>query len=242
MSALHLCSSLMTLTRYIFVLFAALGAIFFIVILCFIPETLRSLVGNGSGYANPTPMQWIQHRHTLCQSRTESTIIPEKNSARSRFTMPDFTQPLRSLGQLDYLLLFTYLGLHFGVFITQMTVASIFLQVDYGLDDLQTGLTFISRDIGAIIGSITHGRILDRQYAHYLRKYQATDEEKKMDPKLARLAADFPIYRARCGHVWIDALLLQTSSIAFAWCLQYNVHIAALLILQCICTCELIMC
>ncbi|ORZ03823.1 major facilitator superfamily domain-containing protein [Syncephalastrum racemosum] len=225
--------------RYIFVMFALLGATFFIIIFCFIPETLRSLVGNGSGYANPTLMQWIQRRRTLCQLKTESATTPVNGnrSTRSRFTMPDFTQPLRSLGQLDFFVLFTYLGLHFGVFITQMTVASIFLQVDYGLNDLQIGLTFISRDVGAIVGSLVHGRILDRQYAHYLCKYQANlDEEKKMDIKSSRLAPDFPIYRARCGHIWIDALLLQTSSVAFAWCLQYNVHIAALLILQCIFT------
>ena len=69
--------------------------LFDVVSICvFVPETLRSLVGNGSArYANPTPQQWIRKRFS---KKPTTSITPLTESRRDQ---------LARLSQIPYMLL-----------------------------------------------------------------------------------------------------------------------------------------
>lgn len=45
-----------------------------------LPETLRKLVGNGSGYANPTPLQYWRHRKRV-QKDAEKNVLEDKSNS-----------------------------------------------------------------------------------------------------------------------------------------------------------------
>ncbi|KAG2174712.1 hypothetical protein INT43_005770 [Umbelopsis isabellina] len=68
--------------RWIFWLLLILAGLIFIMVLFFLPESLRSLVGDGSGYANPTPQQWWKRR-VLKKRTTEN--LKSHSKERSRF-------------------------------------------------------------------------------------------------------------------------------------------------------------
>ncbi|KAI8071394.1 major facilitator superfamily domain-containing protein [Gongronella butleri] len=64
------------------------GTVLFALFFC-LPETLRSLVQDGSGYANPTPWQWLQHRrrvrsHAQKQEKQDVQDIEEQEKMEER--------------------------------------------------------------------------------------------------------------------------------------------------------------
>lgn len=88
--------------RWIFWILFMIGSLSFIVVGLFLPETLRSLVGNGSGYANPTPFQWWNAYHHNknqphedvddCSTIAHPTTTP--TTTKSRFLQaPKVAQP-----------------------------------------------------------------------------------------------------------------------------------------------------
>ncbi|KAG1061294.1 hypothetical protein G6F42_027716 [Rhizopus arrhizus] len=77
--------------RWIFWILLMVGAAFFVAIFFLLPETLRSLVGNGSGYANPTPIQWWRRRQA--QKKHQEQPYTDDDSS----TIHDIKKPNRFL-------------------------------------------------------------------------------------------------------------------------------------------------
>ncbi|ORZ00926.1 hypothetical protein BCR43DRAFT_502566 [Syncephalastrum racemosum] len=79
---------------------------------------------------------------------------------------------------------------------------STLFQVIYGLNEIQTGLAILSRQVGAILGVLVHSRILDRQYSRVLRQYnervQKTHGQNNSESLMKReanyIAPDFPYF------------------------------------------------
>ncbi|KAI8987470.1 major facilitator superfamily domain-containing protein [Mycotypha africana] len=69
--------------RWIFWILLIIGAAFFTAILFLLPETLRSLVGNGGGYANPTPSQWLRRKRRAQKEK----VIDEKHQQQQQQEM-----------------------------------------------------------------------------------------------------------------------------------------------------------
>ncbi|ORZ03336.1 major facilitator superfamily domain-containing protein [Syncephalastrum racemosum] len=218
--------------RWIFWWLAMLGLAAFLVIFFFLPETLRSLVGDGSGYANPTPHQWIQRK---ISERAGRPVQPH-TANQNRFTqMPNMLAPFRFLLERDVLVALTYFGLHFSIQFAFMTSAANLFQTLYGLDDLQIGLTYMSKGVGHIAGSLTIGRILDHNYNVVLKSYErknATLRTFQDARKSAKIAKDFPIYHARLRSLWISVGVCQIVTIVYGWCFHVRAHISIILLLQ----------
>lgn len=68
--------------RWIFWFLSVISCPLWMLQLFFLPETLRKLVGNGSGYANPTPMQYWKRKRMEDNARDEEiTMTGDPNSA-----------------------------------------------------------------------------------------------------------------------------------------------------------------
>ncbi|KAF7727464.1 hypothetical protein EC973_007533 [Apophysomyces ossiformis] len=173
----------------------------------FVPETLRSLVGNGSGYANPSLYQWWTRRGTV-----------EENVATCRpLKLSDFTAPFRLLLEPDVLVSLIFNGLHYSTIIFYSVMNSHLFATQYGLSTLQIGLTQLSSAIGSISMLLVHGKLLDRDY-QLMKKKNLPD-------------AEFPIHWARLRSVWVLALLVQIILVVYGWCAQIHVPLPVLLTL-----------
>lgn len=215
--------------RWIFWILLILGATLFLITFLFLPETLRSLVGNGSGYANPTPFQWFK-RHV---KKRQGIPQPPSSSSWRRFTaLPNFLEPAKYLFEADVFAMLLYLALHYAVFYAYLvSMPALFAEL-YGLNQLQVGLCYLVQGFGSVLGSLVGGRLLDRDYTVLARKRGFSEK------KQGKLPLDFPIYWARLRTVWIHSGVVQIITIIYGWILSINAHMAAPLVLQFFCKCR----
>lgn len=193
-----------------------------LLLFCFLPETLRALVGNGSGYANPTPSEWLRRRATPKADRVKSAPM-------SRFlAIPNPFTPFMYILEKDVFCLLLYNSLqYFGFYAVLTSMTSLFSEL-YGLNDLQIGLCYIANGFGCICGSLTTGRLLNWEFQRVVKKLA-------IDPKKARrgsLDPNFPIERTRMHYTWIWGLIYNVFLIVYGWALHYKAPLPVVLIFQ----------
>ncbi|KAI9246069.1 major facilitator superfamily domain-containing protein [Phascolomyces articulosus] len=208
--------------RWVFWVLLIVGVIGFVAVLFFLPETLRSLVGNGSGYANPTPQQWLKRR------LTKGPKPPKTDMSRFR-RIPNILEPFLFLRHPDVIFTMIINGCYSAILYTYMTTTPSHFTTIYGLDQLQVGLCYLPYGFGCMVGSTLGGRILNRDFRIIARKQGMTPEQVK---KSGKLASDFPIYLARLRSAWIPLTLGQLVTIVYGWTLHAEAHLAVPLILQ----------
>ncbi|KAI8148733.1 major facilitator superfamily domain-containing protein [Fennellomyces sp. T-0311] len=209
--------------RWIFWLLLIIGGVLFVAVLLFLPETLRSLVGNGSGYANPTPIQWLKRK--LDKSNQELSTV---DRSRKLLKFPNPVRPMLYLLQPDVFVALLFNALHYAVYYCYLTSTPSLFASLYQLNELQVGLCFLVPGLGCVIGSLCEGRILDHDFRVIMRKGGISDSQKNS----GKLALDFPIFKARLRTAWIHAMLIQVVTIIYGWCLYIDVHLAVPLVLQ----------
>ncbi|KAI8142214.1 major facilitator superfamily domain-containing protein [Fennellomyces sp. T-0311] len=210
--------------RWVFWLLLIIGAVGLLAVIFLLPETLRSIVGNGSGYANPTPTQWLKKR----LSKENPSTLPRAGKSRFR-TIPNFLEPFLFLRHPDVILTMIINGFHSAVLFTYMTTTPTYFYKIYGLNELQVGLCYLPYGLGSIIGSTLGGRILNHDFKVVARKQGIPPEQVKSSGKLS---LDFPIYIARLRTSWILPVIGQALTISYGWVLYSETHLAVPLILQ----------
>ena len=202
--------------RAIFWFLTIYSGVFLILLVLLLPETLRSLVGNGSiparGLAE-SPIAYVQRRRQ--QKLSPESIQAEQESGPARKTKPqiDFLGPLRILFGRQAICIILFLSIYYTVW--QMTVAamSTLFEQMYNLTQIQTGLTYIANGVGCILGTLTTGKFLDFDY-------------RQIKAKHAGSADNFPIERARLRTMWLWAGLQCASVLVFGWTIDKHVHIS----------------
>jgi hypothetical protein len=170
-------------------------------------ETLRSLVGNGTGYANPTPTQWLYRR------LKGSDEVDTADTKRFR-QFPNILKPFTYAFQPDVGLCLIYNGMSYSVFYAMLAAYSRLLETTYNLNELHAGLCYIPTGIGCITGSLLEGKILDRDF-------RIVSEQHGYDSKVLKrgnLDLDFPIYKARLRTILIPHFVFdgKTRQLMFA--------------------------
>lgn len=217
--------------RSIFLFLTIYGAVFLAALIVLLPETLRSVVGNGGGrpadfmakfplrtYQNLTKIPW-----NPCAVRHPP---PEKQI--------DVTGPLRILSSKLAAPIIVFLAIYYAVWQMSITALSSLFTDRYGLSETQVGLTFIANGVGSMVGTLITGWILDVDY----RRVKASHEA-KAHHKDAELGTDqaqsqeidrekFSLERARLRLVPAFSIAQCISIIAFGWSVHYapRVHIA----------------
>ncbi|KAI9476209.1 MAG: major facilitator superfamily domain-containing protein [Benjaminiella poitrasii] len=207
--------------RWIFWILLVIGGLSFTFVGLFVPETLRSLVGNGSGYANPTPFQWIARR----RGRLDEVKIAEIKNRTSTLHRPlNFLAPFIFLTEPDVLTMLLFSGALFTSYYSFLTSTTKQFSVHYNLTELQIGLCFLCQGVGTILGSFVKGKLLDRDFKKLTRKMQ------EMHPDEPDLEISY--YHARLKTCWVSLIFADTAPIAYGWAMQYNAPLAVALVLQ----------
>ncbi|KAK4220308.1 major facilitator superfamily domain-containing protein [Rhypophila decipiens] len=170
-----------------------LGTTALLLILLFLPETLRRIAGNGT-----IPLEGIYRpvfysnfkRHWKYGDDTVKEAPP-------RITPSTIFSPFRFLFEKDVFVTLFFGAIVYTVWsmITSSTTA--LFQPRYGLGDLQVGLIFLPNGVGCVSGSYLTGKLLDRDYRIVEAAYRAShglSSEVALDRKKL---ADFPVSRAR---------------------------------------------
>ncbi|SCU86380.1 LAME_0D05886g1_1 [Lachancea meyersii CBS 8951] len=207
-----------------------------------LPETKRTIVGNGSItprliwsrapiFALPA---WRKKLH-LDNPDYETLVPAEKLNLLTPLTL--FLRP-----EIALLLLVT--GLQFSLWVTHLTAMASLLEKDYHLSVAKVGLCYLPSGICTLISVASAGRILNWNYKRRFSRHQVFlrntraklleehgHDDKKVDKILAEdIAYAFNIFSARLEIIFAPLLLSGTGFIVFGWCLGAHQHLAVVLV------------
>lgn len=194
--------------RSIFWSIVIMVAVGLLCIALFLPETLRSVAGNGS---KPVP----RHLRAIIPVIGRKASLEAFNGelrAKPRYSVNPFvlfTYP-------DVIVLLTFTGIVYAVYYTvTATISSSFARFYPELSETALGLCYLPVGAGMIIGSVITGKLLDREFARI--KGKAGDK--------------FTIEYARLRIMPFYLTLFVISVVGWGWAIQTRAHLAVPLVL-----------
>ncbi|CUS23977.1 LAQU0S13e00540g1_1 [Lachancea quebecensis] len=207
-----------------------------------LPETKRSVVGNGSItppaiWSKAPVLALPQVRKRLHLDNPDYETLAPKEGLNLLAPLSVFRSP-----EIALLLLVT--GLQFSLWVCHLTALSSLLQKDYNLKVAQVGLSYLPSGICTLISVVGAGRILNWNYKRRLSKHELfieeatqrlmaeNDNDEKLVDKI--LSTDvsyvFNIFRARLEIMFIPLLLSGGGFVGFGWCLDAHTPLVAVLV------------
>lgn len=201
--------------RAIFWFLTIYAGSFLVILVVVLPETVRSMVGNGSlpakGVSNSL-MAYIQRRR---HPQTEPPTLQRSVSVLSvgKKLSVDFLGPLKIIFSIEVTFLIIFLAIYYTVWQMTVAVMSTLFSTTYGLSEIHIGLTYIANGVACVAGTLTTGKFLDFEYKKFKKSFESNAE-------------DFPLERARLRTLWLWAGIHIASVLVFGWTLQHHVNIA----------------
>lgn len=125
--------------RSIFWALVIMSGISLMSILFFLPETLRTVAGNGSVRLNGHSKPFIYY--LIGQNGTQAGAIPDKN--KSKVSFQTILAPLAFLTEKDVFITLFFGSIVYTVWSMITSSTSALFQARYGLSTLKIGLTFL---------------------------------------------------------------------------------------------------
>lgn len=217
--------------RSIFWFLAILSAACLALILFFLPETLRSIVGNGAASQPRFPKGSLVHVAGKQSQALFTMTVPEL--PRVRDSKRSTANPFRLLVYPDIALTLTYTGIVYAVNYTITSTISSAYTVAYPyLSETLLGICYLSTGLGMILGSTITGKLLDRDYARIKLKAcsAASVEGGQEAPSGENTDVLIEYARLRMSPLLLAGFV--ASVVGWGWCIQSRTSIAGPLILQ----------
>lgn len=216
--------------RSVFWFLMIYAAVFLLILIFLLPETLRSIVANGSVLSsNPMTRFPLQTYQKLSKVETDPDTPPPQLAAKKNV---DIFGPFRILISKQAAPIILFLAIYYAVWQMSITAMSSLFKDRYGLTEIQIGLTFIANGVGSIIGTLITGKILNIDYgrvkASFETRVSADVEEESALSRSKSNREDFPLEKARLRLVPVFSVLQCLSLLLFGWTIQFphRVHIA----------------
>jgi multidrug resistance protein len=203
--------------RSIFWFLTIFAAVELALLIAFLPETHRKVVGNGSALPPRlyrTLLQCFGSRY----KQPSQTLVPlqEQESAKhskkstARIAVGRLISPLTLLRDIEFCLLIFCGGILFAGIFAMVTAAPSMYASIYGLDDLQVGLMYLPMTGGSVIAVAIIGPLMNWNYRrHAQRLGLSVDKDKEVD------LVTLPIERQRL-EIAIIPLILGIG-VLFSW-------------------------
>ncbi|KAI1118731.1 major facilitator superfamily domain-containing protein [Nemania sp. NC0429] len=212
--------------RSVFWFLTIYSGVFLVALVLTLPETLRSIVGNGG--ASPSSPA-ARYPLNLYQKLTKIKFTQQAQPVQApKEAKIDVVGPIRILFSKQAISLILFLAIYYAVWQMSITAMAVLLEQRYGLSETQIGLTFIANGVGSIIGTLITGKILDIDYRRTRAKHEATLSGSGSEGGSDRSHDDdnFPLETARLRLLPVLAFIQCASVITFGWTIQYRVHVA----------------
>lgn len=208
------------------------------------PETRRSIVGNGA-----VPARGIWRTWWDCVSRGETArrirrCLPSKageeeadpsrqhgvnpgKTGRGKAVMPNPLPSIRIVFHPDTFLALWLAGTPYALWFCVQTSTTPIFALSYGFNRLYVGLCFLAGGAGVIIGGFIAGRLMDANYRHVAQASGFPVDRVRGDD-----VGQFPIERARSrGSVRI-LLVSLCVVVGYGWVVEKRLHPAVPLVMQ----------
>ncbi|KAL2272419.1 hypothetical protein FJTKL_06586 [Diaporthe vaccinii] len=197
--------------RSIFIFLTILSSLVIIMLLIYLPETLRRIAGNGtlrlSGIYQPF-IRRLMKEPDYMEDPGEKPEVP-------KVTFKTFTAPVKLLAEKDIIALLVSGGMVYTIW--SMVVASTtgIFQDRFGLNELMLGLAFLPNGAGTIVGSSIAGKLMTREFVRYEERFLETHPGALAPSKSRKaFAPDFPIEHARLRYMpWITLIFVGSTAI-----------------------------
>ncbi|KAI2794130.1 hypothetical protein POX_a00720 [Penicillium oxalicum] len=214
--------------RSIFWFLAILSTVSLLTILFFLPETLRSIAGNGTGPLHGIHKPWIYFITGQRLGKEGATAIPD--GPRKKITMKTVVAPLGFLSEKDVFVTLFYGAIVYSVWSMVTSSTSYLFESTYGLNTLQVGLTFLGNGFGCMSGSYTIGYLMDFNHRRTEHEYCIRNNLPLETRITTKTHPDFPIEYARMRNTWWITALFTICTSVYGFSLR--THVAVPVILQ----------
>ncbi|KAI1608582.1 putative MFS multidrug transporter [Exophiala viscosa] len=198
--------------KSVFWFLAIHGAACLLLILLILPETLRSIAGNGSLQAKGIAKSILgtYQRKRYLQTKAE---LPDSEDRSHKARAIDFFGPIKILFHLKTFSAIMLVGIHYTVWQMVLTALSTLVSDRYHVTETQIGLIFLANGVGSVFGTLLTGKLLDLEYRKSLKKVGGDEQL-------------IPIEKTRLKTAWIWSGLECASILIFGWTVDQNVHIS----------------
>ncbi|KAL4917356.1 major facilitator superfamily domain-containing protein [Aspergillus aurantiobrunneus] len=205
----------------------ASGSCLLIVVL-FLPETCRGIVGDGSRSVRAYQRPLVPG--VMRPSRAHSSTTARVDHMEARHGKRRFPNPLRSivlLSRPDNTIIITACGLMYTVYTCIVaSLATLFVPI-YDLSQWEAGLIYIPFGAGGIVSTFMSGRMMDLAWRNARVKRGLPVDKGRGDD-----LDTFPVEKARLGVIWVPIGLTVVFVVGFGWALHFRTHMAVPLVLQ----------
>lgn len=177
----------------------------------FLPETSRSVVGNGS--IKPSKYLRLPLPRIMCHWTSDDD--DHDNLATFRWRVPNPLKSLKILARKDNAVIMLAAGLLYVIYTCINASLSVLLIDVYGLNQWQAGLTYLPFGLGGVASTFFSGRVIDKAYRNFRSRKGLTTDRIAGDD-----LDDFPIEKARLSIVWAPMIVTACSVVAFGWVLD----------------------
>ncbi|KAF9869855.1 major facilitator superfamily transporter [Colletotrichum karsti] len=192
--------------RSVFVFLLIASSLILIAIVVFLPETMRSIAGDGSlRLDGPVYKPLIRY----VTSEPHYMQDPDGPLNRKSVTIWTFLRPFRLFREKDLVINLIWGGFIYAIWnmVTTSTTPVFKARFPF-LNELLLGVAFLPNGFGTIVGSVLAGKLLTRDYKIIAAEYKATHnirEDEELSPK--DIPVDFPLEKVRLQRLpWIVAL------------------------------------
>ncbi|KAK3187369.1 hypothetical protein K4F52_003714 [Lecanicillium sp. MT-2017a] len=184
----------------------------------FVPETGRSVVGNGSF----APPRWNRTLMDCIKHRKGSQEMPPEQRPKLRIPNPLGTLVVTFEKEMGSILLIASM-IYLCFILVAATLSTLFKEI-YGYDDLQVGLCYLPYGVGCCVTSVVQGYFLDWNYGRIAKKVG-------FDMRSREKAAEFPIETARIQPLYPPLTIGAAALIGYGWALYVETTVAVPLVL-----------
>lgn len=176
-----------------------------------LPETARTVVGNGS---IPPPLwsrPWLP-----AVMRPWNGMTPQTTSLIfRRKTVPNPLRSLEILCRLDTAVSILAGSIIYMVYCSSHASLSTVFSANYSLNQLQTGLVYLPFGLSSLVSTVFSGKLIDYDYKTVARHHNLPRD---------RIGGDdlrtFPIEEARLRNIFVPTLLACGSMVGYGWASQ----------------------
>lgn len=199
-----------------------------------VPETCRTIVGNGSippqgwnmtviGFLHARNRERKQRRSSGTSSdQSDPQIDTTNHPPKPKLRFPNPLRALRVATDKGVGLIIFYNSLLYLVFIITVSTLSTQLKEIYGYDDLQIGLCYLPYGAGCFGAAIGQGYMLDWNYRRVAKKIGFSIDKKRGDD-----LSHFPIEKARILPLYFFVSIGLIAMVVYGWVLELRPSVAA---------------
>ncbi|KAJ5168320.1 uncharacterized protein N7482_003914 [Penicillium canariense] len=215
--------------HWIFWFLLIFSGIFFLLIMLFLPETCRKVVGDGSippPSTHTSISDIIRHRK---REKKGETVSPEEIAETRKnfaFCFPSPIPTLKVATDLETGAILLTTGLMYAGFYAVMTGATTTFHEVYHFNNIQTALMYLPLGAGGVVSAFVTGRIVDWNYRRHAKRAGMPVVKKRRQDlsnfniEKARLEIAIPMY-------YLSAVVM----VSLGWVMGRKVNLAAPIIL-----------